>query len=101
MTTFDRIILSYSFFCACQISIIIELQYNHVFYDIKFRGHCECKQTLFSNHLKLVTYYDNAILLGHYWIDPTEGSSQDAFRVYCSGQETCIHPTEEEDEVNN
>ena len=35
---------------------------------------------------------------GDYWIDPTEGSSQDAFRVYCSGQETCIHPTEEEDE---
>ena len=39
------------------------------------------------------------ILLGQYWVDPTEGSSQDAFQVYCSGQETCIKPTNEEDEV--
>ena len=38
--------------------------------------------------------------LGEYWIDPTEGSTKDAFKVYCNGPDTCLKPVKNPDEVN-
>ena len=38
--------------------------------------------------------------LGEYWIDPTEGSTKDAFKVYCNGPDTCLKPVKNPDEVS-
>ena len=29
-------------------------------------------------------------IIGYYWIDPNEGSSKDAVKVFCRGSETCL-----------
>ena len=40
------------------------------------------------------------LLVGEYWIDPTEGSPNDAVRVLCSGAETCIKPVVHDNQVS-
>ena len=33
-------------------------------------------------------------------MDPNEGSTKDAFKAYCNGQDTCIRPIKNANEVN-
>ena len=45
-------------------------------------------------------YVSVLFYVGEYWIDPTEGSSNDAVRVLCTGAETCIKPVVHDNQVS-
>ena len=65
----------------------------------KERGEFVRKIDIQINELHCICTYTAQCFTGEYWIDPTEGSHKDAFKVYCSGQETCIRPVKNSNEV--
>ena len=57
---------------------------------------CPCSLLTTTITLDVLDAIHSLLHVGEYWIDPDQGCTQDAIKVYCNMEtgETCVYPTE-------